>query len=269
MTGVGPAYPFGRVPRSVVLVAVLLGVAGFFSAVSCVTPWFSESGTIPGHPFHSAFTLDFAPGPNGYLISCVIVVTTSSCFTTAYDYSAGSGTALLTGLYVGLLAAMIVAGVLAFVSVGLIIAGFFDKIRVRRARQLAVTLLLVALLAGGISAAAFPALQSPALSASHACGGFNGSSSPCNSLAGAVSGVGCQGGTCAETNVTWSPAEGWYFALAATGLIAGALLVLRTWPLGAPCGACGAENSFREEYCRACSNPLPVRRKKPRRATGP
>jgi hypothetical protein len=252
---------FGRVPFGIYLVAILLGLAGFLGAVACDTPWFSESGTIPGMPFHSTFTVEFAPGPSGYVISCIIVLTTSNCVTTAYDYDSSSGTGLLVGLYVGLLAAMAAAIVLSFLSVIVIAFATLRRMRLRRARSIAMLMIAIAIICATIASVAMPALQGPALHAANACSGYNGTASPCTSLSGHASGVGCHNGTCVETNVSWQPIEGWYFAIASGAVAAAALVVLRFQPLGAPCPTCGVENSFRREFCDSCGSPLPVRPK--------
>lgn len=258
----GSAPVFNRTPFGIVLIAVLLGLTGFFAAVAGVTPWFSESGTIPGHPFHSAFTVDFAPGPDGYVVTCVIVITTSNCLTTPYTYGDGQGTALLTALYLGLLGAVIAVAVLTFAAVGLLLAGVFGRLRARRARELVLLLLLIALIIVAAAAIAQPFLQGPALRDSNACAGFNGSASPCSSLTGSAGGVACQTGSCAETNVTWFPAEGWYFAIASAALAVVALFVVRFQPFGAACPTCGVENSFRREFCVSCGDALPARPRK-------
>lgn len=258
----GAAPVFNRTPFGIVLIAVLLGLTGFFAAVSGVTPWFSESGTIPGHPFHSAFTVDFAPGPDGYVVTCVIVITTSNCLTTPYAYGDGHGTALLTGLYLGLLGAVIAVAAITFAAIGLLLAGVFGRLRARRARELVILLLLVALVIVAAAAIAQPFLQAPALRDSNACAGFNGSASPCTSLTGSAGGVACQNSSCAETNVTWYPAEGWYFAITSAGVGVVALLALRFQPFGSACPTCGVENSFRREFCVSCGDALPARPKK-------
>lgn len=260
----GSASSFNRIPFSVVAVAFLLGFSGFLAAVACVTPWFSESGTIPGNLFSTTFSTDFTPGPDGYIVSCADVPA-SSCITTAYSYGTGPGTGLLLGLFLTLLGAMISVAVLAYAGVGVVFAGFHGRIRVRRARQLLIRLLLVALVVAAVAVVAQPALQVPALRDSHACGGFQESASPCTSLSGRASGVGCQGSSCAETNVTWAPAEGWYFALVALGTAGATLAALRYQPLGAPCPHCGVENSFHREFCLACGARLPARPRKPYR----
>lgn len=257
---------FNRIPFRVVLLALFLGLSGFFAAVACETPWFSESGTIPTRPFSSTFTVDFTPGLDGYVISCAIVVTESNCLTTAYAYSTGNGTGLLTGLYLALLGTMTALAILVFVGVGVVLAGFLGRLRVRRAHRLVITVLLVGIVASAAAIVAQPTLQGPALQEEHACAGFSGSVSPCSSLSGRASGVACQNNSCGETNVAWAPGAGWYFAMVSVGFAMAALVTLRYRPLGAPCPSCGVENSFQREFCLACGVRLPALPQKPYRA---
>jgi hypothetical protein len=253
-----PALPFGRTPRRVYVLVVLVGLAAVLATFSAVTPWYVESGTVPGPTIVTTFQVAFTPGPGGYISSCSTFLTAhySDCTAVGTTYGAGNGTDLLAGLYLGLLGGAAAVAVLAFGGVVVMGSAAAGSLRIRKAHYLLITLTLAAIIIGAATMLTMGALQGAALGDSGACAGFTTALTPCNSLFGHANGIGCSGGSCAETDLSWNPAIGWYLALGAIGLLEGALLLLRSQALGAPCPSCGGLNRFHAKFCDVCGNPV-------------
>ena len=253
-----PALPFGRTPFGIHLLVLLLAVAAILGAFSALTPWYVETGTVPGPTIITTFQVAFTPGPGGYIASCSTFLTAhySDCTSVGTTYGGGNGTDLLAGLYLGLLGGMVAVAVLAFGGLVVMGSSAAGSLRIQRAQLLLVTLTLAAIIIGAVTILTMAAFQGAALSDSGACAGFTTSLSPCNSLFGHASGIGCSGGTCAETDLNWYPAVGWYLALGALGLLEGALLTLRYQALGAPCPHSSGPNRFHAKFCDVCGNPV-------------
>jgi hypothetical protein len=250
---------FGRTPRGVYLLVSFVCVATVLATFSAVTPWYTESGSIPEATIHTTFTEGFTPGPGGYIASCAKFLTAnySDCGSIGTTYGAGNGTDLLAGLYLGLLFGIAGVAVLSFAGAAVIVSCAVGKVRVRRAQSLVATFALAALVVGAVTACAMPALQEAALDQSGFCVGFQSGQTPCNSLFGHTNGSDCTNGTCAETNLSWHPDIGWYLLLGSLAFLFGTYLWGRRQPLGAPCPTCGERNRFHGRYCDSCGNPLP------------
>ncbi len=249
---------FGRTPRGVYLLVLLVALAAVLATFSAVTPWYVESGTVPGPTIVTTFQVAFTPGPGGYIASCSTFTTAHyhDCTSVGTTYGAGNGTDLLAGLYLGLLGGAAAVAVLAFGGVVVMGSAAAGSLRIRRAQSLMLTFTLAAIIVGGATILTMAALQGAALGDSGACAGFTTSLTPCNTLFGHASGIGCSGGSCAETDLSWSPAIGWYLVLGAIGLLEAALLTLRYQALGAPCPRCGGPNRFHAKFCDVCGNPV-------------
>ena len=256
--------PFGRTPRGIYGVVALIGLAAVLATFASVIPWYVDSGTVVQPGGYSTYSQYFTPGPGGYIHSCSTYVTGNAtiCVSFSYNYSAGSGTGQISSLYYALLGTSIATAVLACAGALTISAGLQGKVRARSTRLLVVVFLIVALCAATASTMLLPAFQAPAFQGfSGGCPGFNGTASPCSSFVGHASCVGYANGTCLESNLSWYPGEGWYFAIASVGILIAALVALHFQPLGKPCPFCGAQNRFPARYCDTCGQELPAVKK--------
>jgi hypothetical protein len=253
--------PFGRTPRGIYAVVALIGLAAILATFASVIPWYVDSGTIAQPGGYITYSQYFTPGPGGYIHSCSTYVTAhlTICVSFSYNYSAGAGTGPITELYYGLLGTTIATAVFACAGALTIVAGLQGKLRAHRTRVLVVTFLIVALCTATASTILLPAFQGTAFQGFAGCPGFNGTmASPCNSFVGQASCVGYFNGSCVESNLTWYPGEGWYFAIASVGILVVALIALRFQALGNPCPFCGTQNRFPARFCDTCGRALPA-----------
>lgn len=258
------ALPFGRTPLGVYVVVALIGLAAVLATFASVIPWYVDNGTVVAPGGYDTFSQYFTPGPGGYIHTCSTYVTSNLtiCVSFSYDYNAGSGTQLISELYWGLLGTSIATAVLACAGVFTISAGLQGKVRARATRLLVVTFVSLALCTAAASTLMLPAFQSPAFEGFSGCPGFNGTATPCTSFVGQAGCAGQYNSTCTESNLSWYPDEGWYFAIASVGILAVALAALHFQPLGIPCPLCGAPNRFPARYCDTCGNALPAEMEK-------
>ena len=252
---------FGRTPVGVLVIIVVVALASVLATFSAVTPWYTQSGTIPQPSYVSTYTEEFTPGPGGLISTCSTFITShlTECGTLGTVYNTGSGSALLSDLYLGLLGGAVSLAVLAFGGVVVLLSSASGKLRVRRAQFLLTILIVAALVVSTSALVAMPVLQGAALDDTGACAGFNATLTPCNSAFGHAAGVGCSDNSCMQTDLSWGPAIGWYLVIAAIALLVGALVVLRRHPIGAPCPGCGELNRFHGKFCDLCATPLPSR----------
>ena len=256
--------PFGRTPRGIFGVVALIGLAAVLATFASVIPWYVDNGTILQPGGYNTYSQYFTPGPGGYMHSCSTYVTANDtiCVSFSYNYSAGSGTGLITGLYDSLLGTSIATAVLACAGALTISAGLQGKVRARTMRTLVVTFIIVALCSATASTILLPVFQSPAFQGFSGCPGFNGTASPCNSFVGTSSCAGLVNSTCEAYALSWYPGEGWYLAIASVVILVAALIALYFQPLGQSCPFCGAQNRFPARYCDTCGHALPAVKEK-------
>ncbi|HYB78342.1 MAG TPA: hypothetical protein VEG66_01090 [Thermoplasmata archaeon] len=252
--------PFGRTPRGIYVVAGLLGAAAVLATFASVVPWYVDNGTSAQAGGYNVYSQYFTPGPGGYIHTCSTYVTSNAtvCVSFSYNYSAGSGTGVISALYDGLLGTSVATAVLAFAGAFTISAGLQGRVRARTTRRLVIMFVAVALCAAATSTILLPAYQGSAYTGFAGCPGFNGTASPCNSFVGHASCLDGSGTSCAASNLSWYPEEGWYIAIASVGVLCAGLVALHFQPLGNPCPFCGTPNRFPARYCDTCGRALPA-----------
>ena len=248
------------VPRRLYAILGLVVAAAVLAAFSAVTPWYAQGGTISQPNISTTYVVYFTPGPAGYTSSCITYYTGhfTACGNVGYPYSTGSGSEVLSELYLWLLGATVALAVLSVAGIAVFLSGFGGRMRARRSQRAFVLLVILALAVAAAGAVSLPVLQGPALNDLGQCTGYNASSTPCNSFFGYASGVGCQQGTCVQTNLSWYPDIGWFLDLGAVATLGTTLLLLRSQPLGRACPSCGVPNRFGARFCDTCGNPLPI-----------
>lgn len=256
--------PFGRTPKGIYLVAGLLGLAAVLATFASVVPWYVDNGTFQQSGGYNTYSQFFTPGPGGYIHTCSTYITSHAtvCVAFSFNYSAGSGTGLITNLYDGLLGTSVATAVLACAGAFTISAGLQGKVRARSTRVLVISFVAVALCTAAASTVLLPAFQSPAYEGFAGCPGFNGTASPCDSFTGHASCLEYSAGSCAASNLSWYPDTGWYLAIASVLVLVAGLIALHFQPLGSPCPFCGALNRFPAQYCDTCGRALPSVKKK-------
>lgn len=251
---------FGRVPLGIYVLVTLIGASTLMGGFSIGSSWYVYNSTLVEPGVYTVSSQYFTPGPGGYIHVCTTYVSSQAtiCGPLSFNYSSGAGSNVITGLYWGLLGSAL-TWTLCSVGAGLAIAaGLSGKLRARRARVLAVCLLVVSLAAAAGGATGLAVLQPSAFEEfSGGCSGFATAATPCNALSGSAACAYYNGSTCFEQNVSWHPDVGWYLALASSAALAAVLIGTRFRPLDQPCPICGAENRYTTRFCDACGSALP------------
>lgn len=249
----------GRVPFRIYLLVACVAIATLLAAVAGAVSWYSESGTLEQPDYALTSTTHFLPGFEGSMNECTLFFSsnTTICGLVAYQYNSSSGSGLLVGLWWGVLGVAVGAAACGLAGAIALSSYFSGRIRTARARRWLLVFLTAGICVALAGAIALPILQPVALQQAGYCDGFDVPTSPCTSFAGQVAGVGCSGGSCLETGVSWHPEAGWYLALAAAILFGIALVIVRFRPLGKVCPRCGGQTRYSARFCDTCSAPLP------------